>query len=432
MNFDYNNYLSDNDKKVPKITPNKDQEQALKELNKFKTSNKEEFTLSGVGGTGKTTIIRELFRTKNDDIKHSVLGMTISHKARINLSKSIPNSTTIASGMALKMEYDEFGDPYFIFDPRKMHLAPVKKAKAIVIDEASMIDEELRNYILNNKSLKTKIYYLGDHHQLKPIKSKNGCISPVFDIPGYELTQKVRQDPDDYIAELCDEIAYKIDTDCSLSFLKNIKTKFNKETKKGYSVSSYEKSLKSFISNFNDGKNVRFTAYRKKVISEINMDIRKKLFNTNDMFVVGELLIADSAYERNGETIFFNGEDLIVKNIEEVKSNGLLCYSLDIGKEYPALVVKPESYRKYYEKINELKAWAIKEKNWKFFYDFKDNFSFVSYGYAVNNYKIQGTTLDGCYVNAGDPLSLGVLCNKEKLQAIYVGCSRPKNFLAIY
>ena len=80
----------------------------------------------------------------------------------------------------------------------------------------------------------------------------------------------------------------------------------------------------------------------------------------------------------------------------------------------------------------KLKEVALRTKDWHDYMAFKEQFADLSYGYTVTNYKIQGSTIMGCYVNLSDILAVGPLSDKRKLQAFYVGISRPTNFLAIF
>jgi exodeoxyribonuclease-5 len=418
-----------------KLIPTKDQEKALDALRKFLKGDNKEFILSGKAGTGKTTIIKELFVNKNNMIPSNVLGVTIAHKARINLSNSIPNSTTAAAALAMKIQYDEHGKIFFVASNKKNDFAPISCHKYIVFDEASMISIKLRNIILEKINKNAKVIWIGDFRQLPPIEENKDGDSPVFDIKDrYELTEKVRQTEGDHIATLADFIAERIDTDCDLKWISYLTSKFNVEDKKGYAITTQIGAMNSFIKNFKEKKNVRLTAYRNKRINELNNIVRSELFPDNkELYVKGELLIANNQYTVDDDIIFYNGEDLWVRNVDKIKFLDLQCFSLDIGKDEPAIVVAPESYEAHNKELNRLKAIALKNnKLWNMYYRYYDKFANVSYGYAVNNYKIQGTTVYGIYMDIQDPLSIKVLTDKEKLQAIYVSTTRATHNVAIF
>lgn len=71
-------------------------------------------------------------------------------------------------------------------------IASVLKNQIVVIDECSMINQELFNIIKGVASHGVKFIFVGDSNQLPPVKSKT--VSPVFDVPNkIGLTQVVRQ-----------------------------------------------------------------------------------------------------------------------------------------------------------------------------------------------------------------------------------------------
>ena len=109
-------------KRVERVTPNKGQEEALLQMKKFiKSKSKDiEFCLDGSGGTGKTTIIKEIFINQNKKKKDEfyvatiVVGIAVSHKARLVLSEHLPNSITNASAVNMPVEFDRWGEMIFI------------------------------------------------------------------------------------------------------------------------------------------------------------------------------------------------------------------------------------------------------------------------------------------------------------------------------
>ena len=99
---------------------------------------------------------------------------------------------TIQKLLNIRRKIDKDGNELFISDQN------IKKAKSIfnydiiVIDEASMINQEMMNEIFKIKNrIKGKIIFLGDRAQLPPV---NEIQSSVFtqDIPKYELLEIMR------------------------------------------------------------------------------------------------------------------------------------------------------------------------------------------------------------------------------------------------
>ena len=222
---------------------NEDQAKAIELMKKFKSSEDKHFTLEGRGGTGKTTVIRELCLIKKQRcdeyfIPANVVGVVVTHTARIELSKSIPNSITYASATDQQMGFDSNGNIYFYPNTRTNVFNPLSGMKYIVIDECSMFSQDMIDLLINCADHDAKFIWMGDHHQLNPIGT-NGDDSPAFHFENkFELKIKMRQYDESHIANLCDDICNHIDTDHDLSFIDEIKTQFDTSIGKGYSLSN--------------------------------------------------------------------------------------------------------------------------------------------------------------------------------------------------
>lgn len=436
---------------VERITPNEDQSEALKVMKKFLSSKTEkEFCLSGPGGTGKTTIVKELFLkpSKNDKdkfyVKNSVAGVCVSHKAKLVLQNHIPNSMTYAASVNLMIAFDEWGEMIFIPKTKEYRQAKLASYNTIIFDEASMISDEMRTILHQSCKPNAKFIYMGDHCQLPPIKPGNNrsynpnADSSVFSIPNrYALTQKVRQTDGDPIAILCDECRTHIDGDHSLEWMKGIKSQYVKEENKGIQWTKEDGVLKSFISNFNDGKDVRILAYRNNRVNDLNDKVRRLLFPMihDQRFVPGDLLVGNNQYAPMDmdDPIFYNGEDMVVEGVETMEVVNVECHKLWIkGKKLPIYVPTEEGIKDYNEQVAYLKKKAMQSKYWFDYMDYVKRFADVSYGYAVTLYKIQGSTLYGVYVDVHDIYGVKPLTPRRKLQSLYTGFSRPMNFLALF
>lgn len=438
-------------KKIVRVTPNKGQEEALVLMKKFnKSKSKErEFCLDGSGGTGKTTIIKELFIKQNKENKEdfyvatNVVGIAVSHKARLVLNEHLPNTLTYASAVNMTVEFDKWGEMVFVPKEGVHKQNKISKYRYIVFDEASMVSDDMRAILLRCVSENAKIIYMGDHCQLPPIKPSSGEFHPdndssVFGLKNhYTLTEKMRQNEDDHIAKLCDETREHIDGDKDLSWIPKITPIYDAKKKKGYSFTNEDNVIRSFVKNFNDGVNCRIMAYRNIRVDHLNERVRHNIFGEKaiDKYLPGDLIVGNEQYSPDQfiEPIFYNGEDMIIQNVYDSVLNDLQCYEIwAVDKEQPIYVIKDVSMREYYRRISELKAEALATKRWSDYVLFRSAFANISYGYAITLYKIQGTTLYGAYVDISDIMSINVLTNKRKLQSFYVGISRPTNFLAMF
>ena len=153
-------------KDFDQVVLNADQTKALEELKAFRKGKEREFVLDGVGGVGKTFLIRELFARKKPNseetyVPRTVLGIAVTHQAVLNLRKSIPNSKTYAAAANLMMDYDRSGNIYFIPRSGSTLFSELKEYKDIVVDECSQFSQQMIDVLINNSRKDTKFYFIG-------------------------------------------------------------------------------------------------------------------------------------------------------------------------------------------------------------------------------------------------------------------------------
>lgn len=170
------------------------QEGALKAVNAWLADpdGPQVFRLFGYAGTGKTTLARELA----SGISGRVLFAAFTGKAALVLSRKGCPASTIHS-LVYKVEDANRAEPTFVLDPE----SPVGYAKLVVIDECSMVSDQLAEDLL---SFKTRILVLGDPAQLPPVDGSGyfteGCT------PDFMLTEVHRQAADNPIIRMSMDI----------------------------------------------------------------------------------------------------------------------------------------------------------------------------------------------------------------------------------
>jgi exodeoxyribonuclease-5 len=126
----------------------------------FKKGNKEPFVLSGLAGTGKTTIVK-YFMDKLNLHPDDVAFVAYTGKAALVLTSMGTPARTIHKLIYKAVE-----------NPKTHEVKFVKQTKLdtplrlIVVDEASMIDEVIQADL---ESFHVPIIYIGDHGQLPPV-----------------------------------------------------------------------------------------------------------------------------------------------------------------------------------------------------------------------------------------------------------------------
>jgi exodeoxyribonuclease-5 len=117
------------------------------------------FRLFGYAGTGKTTLARHIAEGVDGDV---VFGAYTGKAALVLRSRGCADASTIHSLIYRSREGDENG-PQFVLN----RSSAAAKADLIVIDECSMVDEELGRDLL---SFGRPVLVLGDPAQLPPVK----------------------------------------------------------------------------------------------------------------------------------------------------------------------------------------------------------------------------------------------------------------------
>ncbi len=163
------------------------QDGAIKAVNAwlFDPNGPQIFRLFGYAGTGKTTLAKELAGSVNG----TVLFATFTGKAALVLrKKGCENASTIHS-LIYSTEIDQVtGEALF-----KLNVASLlSEAALLVIDEVSMVGEELAKDLL---SFGRRILVLGDPAQLPPVKDEGFFINAEPDVMLTEVHRQAQGNP---------------------------------------------------------------------------------------------------------------------------------------------------------------------------------------------------------------------------------------------
>ena len=181
------------------------QDEALKAVSKWlKGGQSPLFRLFGYAGTGKTTLARHFAEEVDGDVQFAAF---TGKAAQVLRSKGASNAKTIHSLIYRPrgeeaVEDEETGKtsiaPMFSINRQ----SPISKAALVIVDECSMVDEELGRDLM---SFGTPILVLGDPGQLPPVSGggfftdhEPDCLltdihRQARDNPIIELAMKVRE-----------------------------------------------------------------------------------------------------------------------------------------------------------------------------------------------------------------------------------------------
>lgn len=167
---------------MPKIILNDDQKHALSVFNDFLADDNEKYMIiQGSAGCGKSTLIpfmhdhlqaqyqmyKLLLQTKPDKGDFEILLTATTNKAAAIIQEITGmETTTIHSLLNVTVTYNmETGKPKL---SKKKSYALIYN-KIIVIDEASMINDDLFR-LIDDTTMNSKVILMGDQYQLAPVK----------------------------------------------------------------------------------------------------------------------------------------------------------------------------------------------------------------------------------------------------------------------
>jgi len=142
------------------------------------------FRLFGYAGTGKTTLARHIA----EGIDGAVIFCAFTGKAAaVMRSKGCEDASTIHS-LIYRSRESKAEEPTFVLN----RASDVKHAKLVVIDECSMVDEELGNDLM---SFGVPVLVLGDPAQLPPVKGGGFFTEHEPDVMLTEVHRQARDNP---------------------------------------------------------------------------------------------------------------------------------------------------------------------------------------------------------------------------------------------
>jgi exodeoxyribonuclease-5 len=466
------------------ITYNSEQLEAINScINFINNGNSNEyFLIEGKAGTGKTTVIKEVikkFRNKK------IIAGALSHKAKYVIRDSVEkdginwvNYSSIAGMLDLQLDL-ETG----VF--KKVYNANSKKEglntyNIIIIDEASMINEETIELLFKEKRQSAKVIFLGDIGQLPPIRTRSNPYymeweeinlaknSPVFETKNkVKLLTRVRQGEESPILPFADFFWENSLSENPVKNPANIKYRNTEINKNGalIFINETKEIFKNLLNVFdyaiknNKPNLIKFVTYKNDTRNLINKYIHAFFFGSNcKTFEKGELII----FNENYGDIENSSEFQIVERYPEFidKRDGLTLYCIDIildDKLHQLVLLHPDSKKEYesYVKSRFNTAFDIKRQIDKLDQDKPDYFKLkndlnkqyktelenawseknrfpnIDYGFCLSSHKAQGSTYDIVVVHEQDIMSVKPISNKSKSQSIYTAITRAKNISII-
>lgn len=414
---------------------NQGQQLASDQITRFLHSSDKEFSLSGPGGTGKTTLLKHVivnvlpeYATSCkllgiDPVDYSVALTATTNKAVEVLSATTNYpAQTIHSFLNLKVR-----DNYKTgkSECTKTSAFKVHSRKIIFIDEASMADSTLLKYLHEGTDDTCKIIYLGDHCQMAPVFES---ISPVYKNPKNfaELTQPMRNAGQPALMQLCAQLRNTVET---LEF---------KPIQPVPGVIEYlddDQAQKFVEDTFMDlDHSSRILAYTNSAVQEYNWGIRN-LRGLPEHLSKGERVVNNTAWASAGGLMRVEEEFVIQDSApsdSQLLSDGteIAVYKVSLAKSMTSNYAHEVYQPIYPEFVKELRDYYKSKKDWPMFYELRDLMPDLRQRDASTVYKAQGSTFSSVLI---DLSNIGT-CKKAEQTArmLYVAASRPSDKIYLY
>ena len=404
------------------------------------------YVLKGWAGTGKTYCVSILVRYVLDVIypdknwyKIAVTGPTNKSVRVIKKSTGIKNPRvvfqTIHKMLGLTERITQDGQQEFV--NQGDFVPPIEKTKLLIIDEVSMLNDDLFHEILRYRD-RVKIICMGDPAQIPPV-GKPDCIpfrdefSEMYGIKTIELKTIMRQKGDNPIIST----SVTIRNDLENPYVDTGNDSRLNDRGEGIEIINLNSSDKrvtfsDILSSYfkteefkEDSEYSKIIAWRNKTVETMNNLVRKVIYgeeNIGSKILIGEKLIANNPIMDMNQILFNTNDEFSVENFEIKKEkvrvqneDGTLKYyearvsylNDDEKKVHYYIDILHEDSESYFNVLaGKLKKIAIekrgKEKSWIKYYEFIRRFADVSYAYAITAHKSQGSTYNTAFVLEDD------------------------------
>ena len=270
------------------IELNEGQRKAIRFIEMFLRGSDSMMCLAGFSGSGKSTVLNHLVQNLEEtNDKNNLAVQGYSGFDSVALTATTAKAASLLSGA--KTIHKQLGlYVWKDFSTGKSHLKSrnmiLPNDIVVVVDESSMVDLELLRYIRDHiqNSTNVKYIFVGDIAQLKSVGSNFSIFEQ--NLPTYELTQPMRQDPNSSLYKACTALR-------SAVFGSSIKVPSGPDIRRGT-----KKELLDILNG--DLSSFKCITYKNDTAIKFNKDLRK-LHKRPAEWSVGDWVVVRSFYEPN-------------------------------------------------------------------------------------------------------------------------------------
>lgn len=397
-------------------------------------------TFKGPAGVGKTSCLKVLAAELTLRIAFTAPTNKATKVLREMLTEEDykPNCCTIYSLLGLKMEANGEIKELSQLD-EDLYLSSVA---VVVVDEASMVNKLLKQYIDKASALHPNIrwVFVGDAWQLPPVGED---LSPVWELESVELTKVMRHD--NQILAFASRVRRNIETPFrSLE----IKSDFAEgEGVWALNEFDFEKRIidPASISSLIAGKS-KVIAWRNLRVDHFNKVIRREFFAEAERFpwqpgdrltLTGPAIdLIEDDFGRHRPLGSTDDEGVVEKADLAVhpEHGDFECWGIrarmDDNRMATFWSLCAHEAGKFDKRLQRLAGEARDNKRlWYLYWGFREQFHAVRHAYAITAHRAQGSTYENAFVNWRD-----ILKNPNRSEAyrcLYVAASRPKRQLIL-
>lgn len=434
-------------------------------INFFDPKNKSQqfMLLSGSAGTGKTYLAGKIAEYIKTAYFCNVLLCAPTNKAVKVLKNTLSLTTgidffTIHAALGLQEEIDHDGN--IIFRNQKVQSVKISNYDYVLLDEASMVDDELFNILLNEiKDTYIKVLFIGDKFQIPPVNYAESAVFKddvklLHNIKESELKAIIRQHHGNPIISFANQIKESLTDPTIISKL--IKKPEFQHTSQITIMQQEQEPLLDVIKKYFltddfelDADYCKVLAWTNERVNKFNALIRKMKYGANaPQLVIGEKIIFDSAWMNFKKIVYGTNEEVTVRSFEDSKvelfDRVFHYYDTELSKEGSNVIEKeriPILKREDYPIFEDAKKWlktqALSYKRgsdeskgwWATYYRFIGKFAAIKYNYAITVHKAQGSTYTNTIVANYDINKNTSVVERNRIK--YTAVTRPKENLYI-
>ena len=420
---------------IPEVLPglalSVQQWQALQALEAFVHSDEKIYLLTGYAGTGKTTLLQALITRLQQQHDSRLIALTaLSNKATKVLQTMAyrwgceVDCMTCCKLLGLKPVIDkETGGQKFEPDRDRKNLTT--EYQLVVVDECSMINQEMWTLLVNSVSSLTdgtQLLFVGDSAQLPPVgEDEAPCFEQIFHRS--DLTEVIRY------GGAIGLLAEDVRTNLERREMPRAKSDRNATNTEGiFTVPQPQWEnlmLRAFQSDayIKDPDQVRVLAYTNARVNYLNNKIRAAIYGDKAArFVSGERLIAKNVCMGKDRILLQTSEECLVMEAYLTTFEGWQVWELEIVTEEHQERTLRILHEDEQQRMKALLSDYSEKKQWMAFWDYKQLFHDVSYAYSLTVHKSQGSTFQDVFVDVPN-----LMLNRkvtERNQLYYVAFTR--------